>query len=65
MTPMQFAALVLWAFFTLGAIIHVNVESAIQATGLRTTPRRPLFITEHAAAILAAASGGLLWWWIA
>lgn len=65
MTPIQFAAVTLWAFFTLGAIIHVNVESAIQAAGLRTTPRRPLFITEHVAAILAAASGGLLWWWIA
>lgn len=66
MTPIQFAVATLWVFYGLGAIIALNVESALKArnVGITDSPRF-LGIAEMALSIWFAGIGALIWWWIA
>lgn len=49
MTPIQFAVATLWVFYGLGAIIALNVESALKARNVGITDRpRFLGIAEMA-----------------
>lgn len=66
MTPIQFAVATLWVFYGLGAIIHLNVESALKARNVGITDKpRPLGIVEIILGIWFAGTGALIWWWIA
>lgn len=66
MTPIQFAVATLWVFYGLGAIIHLNVESALKARNVGITDKpRFLGITETVLSIWFAGTGALIWWWIA
>lgn len=66
MTPIQFAVATLWVFYGLGAIIHLNVESALKARGVGLVAKpRPLGAVEVILAIWFAGTGALIWWWIA
>ena len=66
MTPIQFAAATLWVFYGLGAIIHLNVESALKARNVGITDKpRFLGIVEIILGIWFAGTGALIWWWVA
>lgn len=67
MTPIQFAVATLWVFYGLGAIIHLNVESALKGrkVGSDLPRHNVLGLTETVLAVWFAGTGALIWWWIA